>query len=296
MCVQEDGCHFSTDLADKAVEFISDAKQVAPDKPFFMYFCPGVAHAPHHVAPEWAARYKGKFDQGYEKVREETLARQKELGIVSDDTELSPMNPLVDETSTKGEPWAPLDVVRPWKSLDDDERALFARMSEVYAGMVSHTDHEIGRILDYLEDTGELDNTIIVVISDNGASGEGGPNGSVNENKFFNGVNDSMEENLKYLDVLGGPETYNHYCTGWAMAFNAPFKLWKRYAWNGGICDPFIISWPRGISARGEIRHQYCHVTDVTPTVYEMLGTELPDEVNGYTQWPLEGTSMAYSL
>jgi arylsulfatase A-like enzyme len=292
----EDGYHFSTDIADKAVEFISDAKQVAPDKPFFMYFCPGVAHAPHHVAPEWAARYKGKFDQGYEKVREETLARQKELGIVPEDTEMSPMNPLVDETSAEGEPWAPLDAVRPWESLDDDERALFVRMSEVYAGMVSHTDHEIGRILDYLEDTGELDNTIIVVISDNGASGEGGPNGSVNENKFFNGVADSMEENLKYLDVLGGPETYNHYCTGWAMAFNTPFKLWKRYAWNGGICDPFIISWPRGIAARGELRHQYCHVTDVAPTVYEMLGTELPDEVNGYTQWALEGTSMAYSF
>lgn len=292
----EDGYHFSTDITDKAIEFIADAKQIAPDKPFFMYFCPGVAHAPHHVAPEWSDRYQGRFDHGYEKVREETLARQKEMGIVSADTQLSPMNPLAAATSADGIPWSPLDVVRPWDSLDGDEKRLLARMGEVYAGMVSHTDAEIGRLVDYLEQIGELDNTIIVVISDNGASGEGGPNGSVNENKFFNGVADSMEENLKYLDVLGGPETYNHYATGWAMAFNTPFKLWKRYAWNGGISDPFIISWPAGIEAKGEIRHQYSHVTDVTPTVYELLGIELPDEVKGYTQWALEGTSMAYSF
>ncbi len=292
----EEGYHFSTDIADKAIGFIADAKQIAPNKPFFMYFCPGVAHAPHHVSKEWADKYKGKFDQGYEKLREETLARQKEMGIVPADTELSPMNPLVDATSADGKPWAPLDVVRPWDSLDDDEQRLFIRMAEVYAGMVSHTDYEIGRILDYLEQTGQLDNTIIVAISDNGASGEGGPNGSVNENKFFNSIPDTMEENLKYLDVLGGPETYNHYCTGWAMAFNTPFKLWKRYAWNGGICDPLIIAWPRGIKAQGEIRDQYCHVTDVTPTIYDMLGIELPDEVKGYTQWSLEGTSLTYSF
>ncbi|MGI9641833.1 MAG: arylsulfatase [Acidimicrobiia bacterium] len=292
----EDGYHFSTDIADKAIEFVSDAKQIAPDKPFFMYYCPGVAHAPHHVAPEWADRYKGQFDQGYEQVRQETLARQKEMGIVPPETELSPMNPLADAEGPNGEAWAALDVVRPWGSLDADEKRLMARMGEVYAGMVSHTDHEIGRLLDHLDELGELDNTIIVVISDNGASGEGGPNGSVNENKFFNGIPDSMEENLKYLDVLGGPETYNHYSTGWAMAFNTPFKLWKRYAWNGGICDPFIISWPEGIESHGEIRDQYCHVTDVTPTVYDLLDLELPDEVKGYTQWDLEGTSLSYAL
>ncbi len=292
----EDGYHFSADIADKAIEFISDAKQIAPDKPFFMYYCPGVAHAPHHVAPEWADRYKGRFDEGYEAVREETIARQKEIGIVPPDTDLSPTNPLIDATNPDGKPWSELDVVRPWDTLDDDEKRLFTRMGEVYAGMVAHTDHELGRVIDFLEQSGELDNTIIVVISDNGASGEGGPNGSVNENKFFNGVPDSMEENLKYLDVLGGPETYNHYATGWAMAFNTPHKMWKRYAWNGGICDPFIISWPNGIAAQGEIRDQYCHVTDVTPTIYEMLGLELPTEVKGYTQWDLEGTSIGYSF
>ena len=292
----EDGYHFSADIADKAIEFISDAKQIAPDKPFFMYYCPGVAHAPHHVAPEWADRYKGQFDQGYEAVREETIARQKEMGIVPPDTDLSPINPLIDATNPDGKSWSELDVVRPWDTLDDDEKRLFTRMGEVYAGMVTHTDYELGRVIDFLEQCGELDNTIIVVISDNGASGEGGPNGSVNENKFFNGVPDTMEENLKYLDVLGGPETYNHYATGWAMAFNTPHKMWKRYAGNGGICDPFIISWPDGIAAQGEIRDQYCHVTDVTPTVYEMLGLELPTEVKGYTQWDLEGTSISYSF
>ena len=292
----EDGYHLSTDIADKAIEFVSDAKQIAPDKPFFMYFCPGVAHAPHHVAREWADRYDGRFDEGYEVIREQTLARQKEMGIVPPDTELSPMNPLVNATGVDGQPWPALDAVRPWDSLDDDEQRLMARMAEVYAGMVTHTDHELGRLLDYLDETGELDNTIIVVISDNGASGEGGPDGSVNENKFFNGIPDSMEQNLEYIDVLGSPETYNHYSTGWAMAFNTPFKLWKRYAWNGGICDPLIISWPDGIEAHGEVRQQYCHVTDVTPTIYDLLGLDPPEEVKGYTQLPFEGTSLTYSF
>ena len=292
----EEGYHFSTDMADRAIGFISDAKQIAPDKPFFMYYCPGVAHAPHHVAPEWADRYKGHFDQGYEKVREETLERQKAMGLLPPETELASMNPMADQRGDDGAVWPELDIVRPWNSFDDDEKQLSARMAEVYAGMVSHTDYEIGRLLDYLEETGELDNTIIVVISDNGASGEGGPNGSVNENKFFNNIPDTMEENLKYLDVLGGVETYNHYNVGWASAFNSPHKMWKRYAWNGGICDPLIISWPDGISARGELREQYCHVTDLTPTIYDMLGIEYPDEVKGYTQWPIEGNPLGYTF
>jgi len=292
----EEGYHFSEDIADKAIEFIADAKQIAPDKPFFMYYCPGVAHAPHHVAPEWADEYKGVFDQGYDKLREETLARQIKMGIVPEGTELPPMNPMADETSVEGTAWPQLDVTRPWETLNGDEKKLFIRMAEVFAGMVSHTDHHIGRILDYLEEVGELDNTIIVVISDNGSSGEGGPNGSVNENKFFNGIPDTMEENMKFLDVLGSPETYNHYCTGWASAFNTPYKMWKRYAWNGGICDPFIVSWPQGIQAQGEIRDQYCHVTDITPTIYEMLNLDPPEEVKGYTQFPLEGVSLTASF
>ena len=182
--------------------------------------------------------------------------------------------------------------MRPWDSLSEDEKTLFRRMAEVYAGFLSHTDHEIGRLLDYLEQAGELDNTIIVFCSDNGASGEGGPDGSVNENKFFNGIPDSLEENLKYLDELGSPETYNHYPTGWAAAFNTPMKMWKRFNFEGGTADPLIVSWPAGIEAKGELRHQYCHATDIVPMVYDCLGIELPEAVKGYPQVPLEGVSL----
>ena len=185
------------------------------------------------------------------------------------------------------------DVVRPWDSLSADEQRLFARMAEVYAGFLSHADHELGRLLDHLEETGELDNTIIVLVSDNGASGEGGPNGSVNENNFFNGVPDTIEENLALLDELGGTRTYNHYPTGWAWAFNTPFKLWKRYAnYRGGTADPLIVSWPKQFPG-GAIRRQYTHAVDIVPTLYDALGIELPDVVNGYAQKPLEGVSFA---
>jgi arylsulfatase len=292
----EDGYHLSKDLVDHAIGMVADAKQVAPDRPFFMYFCPGANHAPHHVAPEWADQYKGVFDMGYEKIRETILAKQKEMGIVPKNTELTPINPLGDLTSVDGKPFPPGDLVRPWDSLSEDEKKLFVRMAEVYAGYCTYTDHEIGRFIDYLESIGELDNTLFFVISDNGASGEGGPNGSVNENNFFNSVPDDMAENLSLLDKLGSTETYNHYPTGWAMAFNTPFKLFKRSTWEGGVCDPLIVHWPKGIAAKGELRDQYTHCIDIVPTVYEVLGMELPDEVKGYTQWPLEGTSFKYSF
>src|SRR4051794_15216005 len=169
-------------------------------------------------------------------------------------------------------------------------------MAEVYAGFLSHADHEIGRLLGYLEDSGQLDNTIIVLVSDNGASGEGGPNGSVNENKFFNGIPDTIEENLKLLDELGGTKTYNHYPIGWAWAFNTPFKMWKRYAsYQGGTADPMIVSWPAQVMETG-IRTQYTHAVDIVPTVYELLGIEIPEVVKGYTQYPMEGESFAASL
>ncbi len=291
-----DKYHLSKDLVDRAISMIADAKQVAPERPFFLYFCPGANHAPHHSPKEWADRYKGVFDQGYEKIREDILAKQKTLGIVPENTELSPINPFEGVTNADGKPYPPLDQVRPWESLSDDEKTLMIRMAEVYAGYSSYTDHQLGRLIDYLEQTGELENTLIVWISDNGASGEGGPNGSVNENKFFNGVMDDMAENLKYLDVLGSPETYNHYSTGWAMAFNTPCKLFKRHTWEGGVADPMVVHWPKGITARGEIRDQYTHCSDIVPTVYECLGLEPPEEVKGYTQWPLEGTSFRYSF
>src|SRR3954451_8324802 len=231
----EEGYHLTVDITDKAIEFIMDAKVVAPEKPFFLYYAPGACHAPHHAPKEWIDKYKGRFDMGYEAYRELVFERQKQRGIVPDEAELSPLNPYAGETSADGKGWPELDTVRPWDSLSEDEQRLFCRMAEVYAGFLSHADHEIGRLLDHLEETGELDNTIVVVVSDNGASGEGGPNGSVNENKIFNGLPDAIEENLPYLEALGGPQTYNHYPTGWACAFNTPFKLWKRYSnWEGG--------------------------------------------------------------
>jgi arylsulfatase A-like enzyme len=287
----EEGYHLTTDLTDKAIEFIRDAKMLVPDKPFFMYFCPGATHAPHHAPKEWIDRYKGRFDMGYEAYRELVFERQKQLGIFPEDAELTPLNPYAEETSVEGKPWNPLDVVRPWESLSDDEKTLFCRMAEVYAGFLSHTDNEMGRLLDFLEETGELENTIVVLVSDNGASGEGGPNGSVNENKFFNGIPDTIEENLQYLDELGSPATYNHYPVGWAWAFNTPFKMWKRYNFEGGVADPLLLSWPKGIEAKGERRSQFLHATDIVPTMYDLLGVELPEEVKGYQQIPLEGVS-----
>ncbi|MFE3223722.1 arylsulfatase [Nocardia sp. NPDC059228] len=288
----EDGYHLSKDLADKSIEFIRDAKVIAPDKPWFMYLCPGCGHAPHHVAHEWADKYRGRFDMGYEKYREIVLENQKRMGLVPENTELSPMNPYINVTSADGKPWPAQDTVRAWDSLSDNEKRLFARQAEVFAGFLSYTDAQIGRLLDYLEESGQLDNTIIVAFSDNGASGEGGPNGSVNEMKFFNGYIDTIEDSLAKLDELGLPTTYNHYSIGWAMAFNTPYKLYKRYASHeGGIADPCVMSWPAGIPARGEIRHQYLNVCDITPTVYELLGITPPDTVKNVEQRPLEGVS-----
>ncbi|WP_433193856.1 arylsulfatase [Nocardia sp. CA-107356] len=295
----EQGYHFSVDITDRALDFIGDVKAIAPDRPVFLYYAPGCAHAPHQVPREWADRYRGRFDAGYEAMREQTLARQKEMGLVPANTELPPLNPIGTpdtRTGPDGQPFPELDYTKPWGSLSDDEKRLFARMAEVYAGFVSHCDDQIGRLLDYLEDIEQLDNTIIVVVSDNGASGEGGPSGSVNENKFANGVPDDLAENLAKLDELGGTKTYNHYPNGWAMAFNTPYKMWKRYSFNGGTCDPCIISWPAGIEARGETRDQYHHAVDVVPTLLDCIGIELPDTVKGYTQHPLQGVSMRYSF
>ncbi len=289
----EEGYHLSTDLTDKALEFIRDAKAIAPDKPFFLYYCPGACHAPHHAPKEWIDKYKGKFDMGYEAYRELVFERQKQMGVITDKSELSPINPYIDEKGPDGETWPELDTVRPWDSLSDDEKRLFSRMAEVYAGFLSHADNEIGRLLDHLEETGELDNTLIVLVSDNGASGEGGPNGSVNESKIFNGLPDKIEENLPFIDDLGSPRTYNHYPTGWAWAFNTPFKMWKRYSnFEGGTADPMLVSWPHGLKATGVCR-RFTHATDIVPTIYDVLSIEPPEVVNGYTQHDLEGISFA---
>jgi arylsulfatase len=276
----EEGYHLTEDLVDKAISFIADSKQVAPDKPFFLYFCTGAMHAPHHVPKEWADEYKGMFDDGWDAYREKTFARQKELGIVPEDAELSRHDP---------------DVKR-WEECSDKEKKLYSRMMEVFAGFLTHTDHHIGRLIDFLKDTGELDNTLTMVISDNGASAEGGPNGSINENKFFNNVPDSLEENLAALDKLGGPETFNHYAWGWAWAGDTPFRRWKRETYRGGTSDPLIVHWPAGFKAKGEVRTQYAHAIDMVPTVLHALAIEEPLSIRGVAQSPIEGVSFAHTF
>jgi arylsulfatase A-like enzyme len=291
----EEGYHLTVDLTDKAIEFIGDAKALAPDKPFFLYYAPGACHAPHQAPKEWIDRFRGRFDGGYEAMREETLQRQIALGLVPEDTVLPPVNPIgTPETRSgpDGLPFPGVDYTRPWDSLDEDERRLFARMAEVFAGFLAHTDDQIGRLLAYLDETEQRDNTLVVLVSDNGASAEGGPDGSVNENKFFNGIPDTLEENLEMIDELGGVATYNHYPTGWAMAFNTPFKMWKRYDFNGGTSDPCIVSWPSVLGHGGELRRQYHHAVDITPTILDLLGITPPDQIGGHTQSHFDGISM----
>ena len=287
----EEGYHLSKDLADKAISMVRDQKASNPSKPWFMWFCPGANHAPHHSPKEYADRYKGKFDDGYEAYREWVMPRMMAKGILPKGTQLTPINPLPPDVLPAA------DAVRPWNTLKDEEKKLFCRMAEVFAGFSEYTDAQVGRIVDYLEETNQLENTIIFYCADNGASGEGSPNGSVNENKFFNGYPDELSENLKYLDVLGGPDTYNHYPTGWAVAFSTPFQMFKRYSnYAGGTCDPLVIHWPKGIKAKGEVRHQYHHATDLVPTILDVCGIEMPKVVRGVEQFPLAGVSMRYSF
>ena len=295
----EDGYHLADDLSNRAIQFIQDAKTIDPDKPFFMYFAPQAGHAPHLVPLEWADRYKGVFDAGYEAMRPEILARQVELGLLPEGTVLSGINPHGEpaRTGPNGEPWPMLDTVRPWDSLTDDEKRLFVRMAEVFAGYISYYDDRLGRIIDFLEHSGQLDNTLIVVVSDNGSSGEGGPNGTFNEWRFFNGLADSAELVLKHIDELGTPASNNHYNTGWAWALDTPFPYWKRWAgYEGGTADMCLISWPASIAASGEVRHQYIHAVDVVPTIYDLLGVTPPSVINGYEQLPIEGESFAAAL
>ena len=287
----EDGYHFSKDIADKAVSFIRDSKQSRPDKPWYLWYCPGANHAPHHAPREYVEKYKGTFDDGYEAYREWVLARMIEQGIMPKDTQLTPINPMTSGTCIDA------DAVRPWNTLSNDEKRLFSRMAEVYAGFSEYTDVQIGRVIAYLEESGQLENTLIFYCADNGASGEGSPDGSVNENRFFNGYPDDIASNLAMIDKLGSPDTYNHYPTGWAVAFSTPYRMFKRYSqYAGGTADPMVIHWPKGFKAGGEIRHQYHHCTDVVPTILECCGLTMPDVVDGVKQAPLPGVSMRYSF
>ena len=276
----EQGYHLTEDLVDHAIEFVADAKQVAPDKPFFMYFCTGAMHAPHHAPREWADKYKGQFDDGWDAYRQKVYERQLALGILPAGTKLSERDP---------------DVAA-WDSLGGDEKRLYARMMEVFAGFLEHTDHHIGRLIAFLEQMRMLDDTLIMVISDNGASAEGGPHGSINENLFFNNVPETLEDNLKAIDDLGGPKCFNHYPWGWAWAGNTPFRRWKRETYRGGAADPFIVHWPARIKAKGEVRDQYAHIVDMVPTVLDALGLTPPAAVRGVTQSPIQGVSFAHAF
>jgi arylsulfatase len=289
----QDGYHLSKDLADQALKMLRDQKASNPTKPWFMWFCPGANHAPHHCPKDYVDKYKGKFDEGYEAYREWVLERMIKKGVLPKGTALTPLNPQPEAVAKT----APGDMVRPWNTLNADEKRLFCRMAEVYAGFSEYTDAQVGRIIEYLEHTNQLDNTIIIYCADNGASGEGSPNGSVNENKFFNGYPDELAENMKLLDGLGSTATYNHYPTGWAVAFSTPFQMFKRYSqYAGGTCCPLIVHWPKGIKAKGQIRHQYHHSNDIVPTILDVVGLKMPTVYRGVKQYPVNGVSMRYTF
>jgi arylsulfatase A-like enzyme len=276
----EEGYHLSEDLVDKAASFIADTKQADPERPFYLHLCFGATHAPHHVAKQWADNYKGVFDDGWDAYREKTFARQKELGIAPPDAELSRHDPDVPD----------------WDSLPAPARQLYSRMMEVFAGFLTHTDRQVGRLLEFLTKLGELDNTLIMVISDNGASAEGGPTGTTNEAQFFNNAQEPIEASLKLIDEIGGPKHFNHYPWGWTWAGNTPFRRWKRETYRGGSTDPFIVSWPKGIKAKGEVRAQYAHLIDMVPTVLDLLGAQPPAQIRGVKQSPMHGVSFAHTL
>jgi len=287
----KEGYHLSKDLADQAIKMIRNQQATSPSKPWFMFYNPGANHAPHHAPQEYIDKYKGKFDDGYEAYRTWVLARMIEKGVLPKGTQLTPINPLPESQANKA------DYVRPWNTLNPDEKKLFSHMAEVFAGMSEYTDAQIGRLIDYLQQSGQLENTMVLYAADNGTSGEGTPNGSVNENKFFNGYPDDLAENMKMMNKLGGPDTYGHFPTGWAVAFSTPFQMFKRYSqFSGGTADPLVISWPKGIKARGEIRGQYHHSVDIVPTILEVVGIEMPKVYRGVEQFPLSGISMKYTF
>jgi arylsulfatase A-like enzyme len=280
----DEGYHLTEDLADKAVAWVRQQKALMPDKPFFMYFAPGATHAPHHVPTDWIERYKGAFDDGWDKQREATFARQKELGVIAADAELTERH----------------QEIPAWDEMPDEMKPVLARQMEVYAAFMEHTDHHVGRLIDAIEEIGALEDTLVyVIVGDNGASAEGTMNGAFNEMSNFNGMAalETPEFMGAVLDKFGSPESYNHYSVGWAHAMDTPYQWTKQVASHwGGTRNGTIVHWPNGIEAKGEIRDQFCHVIDVSPTILELAGLPHPTMVNGIMQAPIEGTSMAYSF
>ena len=280
----EEGYHFTEDMTDKAIKWVREQKALMGDKPFFVYFAPGATHAPHHVPPEWSAKYQGRFDQGWDALREETLARQKELGVVPPETELT----------------ARPDEIPAWDEIPDDLKPVLARQMEVYAGFMEHTDHQVGRLIDALDDLGVLEDTLVYyIVGDNGASAEGDVHGSFNEILNLNGAAalQTTEFMVSRIDDFGTPAAYNHYAVGWAHAMDTPYQWTKQIASHwGGTRNGTIVHWPRGIRSKGEVRHQFHHVIDVAPTVLEAAGLPEPKQVHGIVQRPMEGVSMRYAF
>ena len=280
--VGKPGYILNNDLADKAIAWMQMQHAVAPTKPWLLYYVPGSAHAPHHAPKEWIAKFKGNFDRGWDKVREETLARQKRLGIV-------PQNAQLTERPSE---------IPAWDSLSSDQQRLYARMMEVYAAALAHADHEIGRVIEAIEESGQLDNTLILyLMGDNGASAEGSLQGATSEPSLGNGVPEEMDYLLSMIDELGGPLTYNHYPVGWAHAMDSPMQWTKQVASHfGGTRNGLAISWPARIKDAGALRHQFCHVIDIVPTIYEAVGVAAPTIMDGVEQKPIAGTSMVYTF
>jgi len=280
----EDGSpyHFTTDIADHAIRMMRASKAVAPQRPFFVYFATGATHAPHQVPDEWIEKFKGKFDGGWDVYREETFKRQKQQGIIPANTQLTKRP----------------DSLPAWNSLPEDERKVYARMMEVFAAFTAHTDHEVGRLLDTIEQMGETENTLVFYIAgDNGSSAEGGLNGLLNEMTFFNAIPEPLDMKLKAINTLGSDKHYNHFPAAWAHAMDTPFQWTKQIASHfGGTRNGMAISWPKRIQAKGEIRDQFHHVIDIAPTILEVVGIEAPAQFNGIAQKPLEGISMAYTF
>ncbi len=271
-----EGYHLSEDLVDHAIGFVHDTKSIRPDKPFFMYLAFGATHAPHQAPAPFMEKYRGRFDAGWDETRNEVFARQQELGVLPEGTELAPRNPGVDA----------------WRDLSENQRLLAARLQEAFAAFLDHTDSQIGRLVQSLESLGELDNTLIVILSDNGASQEGGPFGVLNEWKFFNFILEDADEAVSRLDDIGGPRTHTNYPWGWSQAGNTPFKWYKQNTHEGGVHVPLVMHWPARIKDGGTLRDQFHHVNDIVPTIYEALGIAPPDVYRGYDQIPVTGTSM----
>jgi len=274
------GYHVSEDFIDRSQEFLGDHLSIAPDRPFFLYLAFGACHAPHQAPREFLEKYRGAFDHGWDEERERVLRRQIELGVVPPETQLSPANPGVQS----------------WRELPPEQQRVYARLQEAFAGFMDHTDVQIGRLLDFLETYGQLDNTLIMLISDNGASGEGGEHGSANEYRYFLGLADSLDETLAAIDEIGGPSTHNHYPMGWAQAGNTPLKHYKKYTFGGGVRAPLVVHWPAGLRGNTGFRRQFHHVIDLAPTVLDVAGVDAPTVYRGVPQLEVHGTSMAYTF